>query len=236
MVNNVAVLSTAVLKKQLMDQAAEAGIDLDAFPFIHTTAVTEKEVAEELKYLAALPLTAVFTSINAVNAVAEIIETGNPAWNIYCVGKAAAGTILKRFRNSFVMAMADDAATLAGFILGDGVQEVVFFCGNKRRDTLPDLLAAGEISAYEIIVYETIETPHVAAKAYDGILFFSPSEVSSFFKVNTIGPHTVLFAIGHTTEQAIKEISGNKVIVSKGTSKQEVVMSMIDYFRESATG
>ena len=43
-----------------------------------------------------------------------------------------------------------------------------------------------ELSVDEVIVYKTIETPKVLTKQYDGILFFSPSAVKSFFSKNSI--------------------------------------------------
>ena len=230
--DNLYVLSTSPLPMPLVNKAAEAGMVIDSIPFIRIEAVTDNGIKEELEEFAGLPLTAVFTSANAVRAVAEAIQSAGPAWNIYCVGNATTNEALERFGNCFISGTANDAATLAGIIITHDVQEVVFFCGDKRMDTLPGLLLAEEISVYEVVVYKTIETPQVATKAYDGILFFSPSGVNSFFKVNTIGASTVLFAIGNTTVGAIKELSGNKVVVSEAPSKEDLVDKVMEYFHK----
>src|SRR5258706_9822828 len=44
-----------------------------------------------------------------------------------------------------------------------------------------------------------------AEKVYDGILFFSPSGVESFFNTNEVNEQTILFAIGNTTATEIKK-------------------------------
>ena len=58
---------------------------------------------------------------------------------------------------------------------------VTFFCGNQRRDTLPDKVRAAGIKVEELVVYETVELPLKVTDHYDAILFYSPSGVRSFF-------------------------------------------------------
>ena len=101
-------------------------------------------------------------------------------------------------------------------------------------DTLCESLKKGGVSVDEIIVYQTVEVPKFVEKEYDGILFFSPSGVNSFFSLNTIEPETVLFAIGGTTAKAIKEQSENKIIVSEMPSKEQLVEKSIQYFQKRA--
>ena len=101
-------------------------------------------------------------------------------------------------------------------------------------DTLPEALQRQGIKVNEVVVYETIETPRFAGERYDGILFFSPSGVNSFFGMNTIEPETILFAIGETTAKAIKEQAANTVIVSESPSKDHLLDQAIQYFRKQA--
>ena len=92
--------------------------------------------------------------------------------------------------------------------------EVIFFCGDQRRDELPGLLKKNKIEVKEIVVYKTIATPKKIEKKYDGILFFSPSAVKSFFQKNKLDKQVMLFAIGNTTADEIKKFSKNKIVVS----------------------
>jgi len=51
---------------------------------------------EKIVDLCYLPITAVFTSANAVKAVADIIINADPEWDIYCIGNATLAAV-KRF-------------------------------------------------------------------------------------------------------------------------------------------
>ncbi len=79
---------------------------------------------------------------------------------------------------------------------------------------------------HEVVVYETVETPTVAADDIDAILFFSPSAVKSFFSVNQLKSGAICFAIGATTAAAVKEYSGNKVFISEAPT-QEALLDLI---------
>ena len=84
---------------------------------------------------------------------------------------------------------------------------------------------------HEIIVYETVETPVTAIENIDGILFFSPSAVNSFFSVNQLNANTVCFAIGNTTAEAIAGFTGNKIITSEYTSQEMMLASLIKTYK-----
>ena len=82
----------------------------------------------------------------------------------------------------------------------------------------------------EIEVYQTNMIHHTVEKNYDGILFFSPSAVQSFFSTNKLNDKTILFAIGNTTASAIKKYSTNKIIVADEAGKSNLVEKAIEYF------
>lgn len=105
-----------------------------------------------------------------------------------------------------------------------------FFCGDKRRDEVPALLNQHEIEVHEIEVYRTKLIRHNINKSYDGILFFSPSAVISFFRYNTVYGKTILFAIGNTTANEIKKYSGNMIVTSEEAGKKNLVESAIIFF------
>ena len=44
-------------------------------------------------------------------------------------------------------------------IKNSSIKNVIFFCGDKRRDELPENLIKNGINVEEIIVYKTMETP-----------------------------------------------------------------------------
>ncbi|MCC8142570.1 MAG: uroporphyrinogen-III synthase [Tannerellaceae bacterium] len=68
-----------------------------------------------------------------------------------------------------------------------------FFCGQRRLNEIPERLSGAAISYKEVIVYETELTPQTLEKTYEGILFYSPSGVESFFSANHPGKATLFF-------------------------------------------
>jgi len=230
MTNKTQILSTAFLDQQFVTKAVELGVQLDVMSFIKVSAIESEELAERVVDLCYLPITAVFTSVNAVKAVSDIIMSADPKWDIYCIGNATMEAVKGQFRAAEIIGVAGNAVELAKIIIEDGEEEVVFFCGNQRLDTLPDTLRENDVEVYEMMVYETTQIPTAVEKEYDGILFFSPTGVDSFFSVNKIGADTVLFAIGNTTANAIKRHTLNKVIFSQTASKDSVVDYAIKYF------
>jgi uroporphyrinogen-III synthase len=82
----------------------------------------------------------------------------------------------------------------------------------------------------ELIVYNTIEKPQAVSKKYDGILFFSPSAVRSFFQKNKINAETILFAIGQTTARELRNYSNNTTVISEIPDTEKVIADVIKYF------
>src|SRR4029077_17349519 len=129
-----------------------------------------------------------------------------------------------------------NASELAGEIIdwgktGKDTRPVVFFCGDQRRDELPKKLQQHGFDLEEIIVYKTIETTQEINDAYNGILFFSPSAVNSFFKTNKVTAHTVFFAIGETTANTIKGYTSNKIIISNTPAKDELLKQAVEWLK-----
>ena len=229
------ILSTALLEDKLVAKAAESDIGLECIQFIEIEHSKDEAVCADVMAMCNEQLTAVFTSVNAVNAVADIIKGAMPQWSIYCVGNATKKAVLDHFVPAAIKGVANDASALAEVIIKSGEKEVAFFCGDKRMDILPELLANSKVAVKEVEVYRTKETPQKVARRYDGILFFSPSGVSSFFGANEIDKDVVLFAIGKTTAAAIKNVTGHQVIISDVPSKNELAYKAIKYFKQQAT-
>jgi uroporphyrinogen-III synthase len=234
-----------------MEEAAAKGITFHVIPFIGTSPVTQQELDSRLQELdsrlqeQATPsqtpstrrLVAIFTSVSAVDAVAKWLKTAtaNPPWEIFCTSCATLDKARDTFGSNAIAGTADSARELAEVIMqkkgpGDG-REVFFFCGDLRRDELPDLLKRNGFEVNERIVYQTILTPQPALDKYDGIVFFSPSAVESFFSINTVAPGTRMFAIGATTANAIKARCDNAVVISGRPEKATMIRQVIDYFQ-----
>ena len=223
------ILSTRPLNKQIIECAAEQNIFIDCISFIDTEPIADKELKEKIKKLSTERITAVFTSMNAVEAVKENLSS-KPEWRIFSIGQTTKELIADFFGSENIVAAANDASALADIIIEKNEKEIFFFCGDQRRDELPQKLKLDNINLEEVIVYRTLSTAQKISKDYDGILFYSPSAVESFFLVNSINENVVLFAIGHTTSDALKKLVKNKIIIAEQPGKEALVRKMLEHF------
>lgn len=231
MQNNVHILCTRPLPESLIAEAMAQGIAIDEFSFIETEPILSAEVKADIDHTAQQSNTVVFTSMNAVDAVANYLAQQQVQWRIYCMGTTTNELVKKYFGAEQLKGIANSAAELATLIASDvNINSVTFFCGDQRRDELPDILSSHHIAVKEIPVYKTIKIEHTISKTYDGILFFSPTAVESFFSSNEISPSTVLFSIGNTTGKAIKKYSNNTIITGELPGKDHLARTMMQYF------
>jgi uroporphyrinogen-III synthase len=226
--SNRHILSTRPLPKEVVDYALSQGITIEEVSFIETIPVSDEKLQKGLETFSTQNITAVFTSMNAVEALADTIKV-KVGWTVYSIGSATQKLVEEKLGVK-VKATAAYAAQLADKIIEDKPEEVYFFCGNIRRDILPQKLMEAGIKVAEIVVYQTIETPKRVLKHFDAILFYSPSAVASFFSVNAIDASTELFAIGTTTAEAIQQYGYTNVITAASPGKESLVQQAIRHF------
>ena len=229
--NKINILSTRPVDKSLLQEARAKNMVLDTLSFIETEAIQTIEIQQEVEQVSIQLATVVFTSMNAVESVTGMLDGHIPNWNIYCIGYRTKELIEEYFGETAIAGTADSAMELAELIIEeDTTDEVVFFCGDQRRQELPSKLEAHDINVIEITVYQTIPINHTIEKEYDGVVFFSPSAVDSFFKKNKLPAKTIVFAIGITTEQTIRKYCSSKIIVSRLPGKEKLVEQAMGYF------
>lgn len=171
---------------------------------------------------------AVFTSKNAVIGVFNQFSSDELQFeNVYCVGDKTAQFLEEK--NVKVTIKAHSAEELADeILLNKNIDEVYFFCGNLRRNELPEILAENNIKVNEVEVYTTNFKPEKIKNTYDGILFFSPSSVKSYLLKNT-DTQSVAFCIGNTTaSEAIDDFEN--VFVADEPTVENVIESVNQYF------
>jgi len=231
--NKIYILSTRPVGVELITEAAEKDIIIDEISFISTEEIIDASTKKKIQELSRQNITAVFTSMNAAEAVGNLIPN-ETAWKIFCIGNTTKKIVKKIFGEKNIAGTADSADQLAEKIVDDGlIKNIVFFCGDQRRDELPEKLENNGVKVEEIVVYKTIETPHLLSKHYDGILFFSPSAVQSFFTKNSINDKTRLFAIGDTTGRAAQPFTQKPVIIAEMPGKENLVNLAIKHFSTS---
>lgn len=231
--NKIHILSTRLVGEALVNEAAQNDIIIDEVSFIKIEEIVNIEIEERIAELEHQNITAVFTSRNAVNVVGKLIST-KTSWKIFCIGNATKEGVGRIFGEENIIGTAYYGGQLAEKIIeNSSIKKVVFFCGDQRRDELPGQLKNNGIGIEEIVVYKTMETSKALSKQYDGILFFSPSAVQSFFSKNSINQQTSIFVIGTTTANAVKIFTQQPVIIAETPGKENLVNLAIKHFSKS---
>lgn len=205
------VLSTKKLSEKQKNKLENAGFLIVEKNFISTKNIVFQfeETHQNL----------IFTSKKAVKSILHIKEQ-LVANKVFCVGERTKKYLEK---NGFhVVEYKNYAEDLAHKIITDfPTESFTFFCGNLRRNTLPEMLLANKITFNEIQVYTTQLKSHKITDKIDVILFFSPSGITSYLEKNTITNQKCI-CIGKTTANALQNKTQNVLISSKPTIKRVV--------------
>lgn len=215
--------------------AADAGFQIEMKEFIRVEALSSPMLSSAIRRMLAQPeKVAIFTSKNAVRFFAEkylTVPVKEDGWRIYCLENATRKAVEQYFPAACICGTAPYGADLADLILQkEPGNEMYFFCGDRRRDELPEKLRAHKKDLYELILYETVLSPQKVSEAWDGIIFFSPSAVHSFFTSNMLPPQTTCFAIGHATAAALAAHTDHKVVQSEGLTTEKMIQTIIHYY------
>jgi len=171
----------------------------------------------------------IFTSQNAVQSILQHPKCEDlKSKDVFSIGMKTKDLLTENGFN--VVAYTGYAADLAEIIsLIYSEESFTFFSGNLRRDVLPNTLKENGITFNEIEVYETKITSKKITKKLDGILFFSPSGVESYFKMNTIKDETC-FCIGETTAEALENKKVKTIVIADKPSVENVIEEVVEYY------
>lgn len=220
MQQNINILSTKKLSQTQRELFSNTNINLIESSFIQTQSIdfTIQKIHENL----------IFSSQNAVQSILKSSYVEQlKSHKVFCVGIKTKNLLEE---NGFeVIAYTDYASDLAEIItLVYSDESYTFFCGNLRRDTLPDAFSEFGIQFEEIKVYETTLTSNKISTPIDGILFFSPSGIESFLQQNSI-KNEICFCIGETTAEALENTTQN-IVLAEQPIVEDVITECINYY------
>ena len=193
----IRLLSTKLLLPQEVEAFAALGFQVESLPLIRVQLSETIEAFPQADF-------AIFTSGNALEALQRHPAAKALApHRAFCVGAKTR----ERLESAGweVIASFGYAQQLANYLVEQYAgYSFVFFCGERRMDTLPEQLKTHGIPCHECLTYTTELTPQKLHKPYDGLLFFSPSAVKSFLKENRFVGEKII-CIGSTTQGAIPQ-------------------------------
>lgn len=140
---------------------------------------------------------------------------------IYCVGEKTKRELRKYGFGAFKVLK--NAEALSEFIINHCPQEeFVHFCGNLALDIVNSNLPLQNIKYQKVTVYRTEELNPLITEKYHAIVFFSPSGVRSFAKLNSL-EGMKLFSIGETTSNELRKYIQEKVITSESNNLASIL-------------
>lgn len=227
------ILSTRSLSPDWLEEAERQGFLLKAIPFIHIKPILSNEIDAQIAE--ALPSIA-FTSANAVrffgNRLAEISHKPEIK-QIFCLQGETMREVM-RLNLDVALLAARNAGELAELIISQkNLEGVSFFCGNRRRNDLPEVLTRHNLQLHEVQLYQTQIYPRPVDFVYDAVLFFSPSAAEAFFQTNILRSAVPCICIGETTAAAVRGFTANPVLVAEKHETRAVLDKAMQYLRES---
>lgn len=162
-----------------------------------------------------------FTSQHAVHACFPDGLPGERMLNCCCVGAKTAA--LLQDLGHRVLEVRESAKLLADEIIKKySGRSFIFYCGDRRLETLPRRLRAAGIPLEERVVYHTSLNIRSFDHKFEAVLFFSPSGVESFTAANDLS-QSVAVCIGPTTAREAHKHTGQ--IITAAFPSVEAVLT-----------
>lgn len=210
------VLSTRRLtapQKELLLNAGLSFVDYDAIKITALDFQLPKEIRN-----------AIFSSSNAVDIVFKNNPERASITRVFAVGEKTSQKLKDLGQN--VVKTVNYSSELVDFLnFSYKNEQFHFFCGMSRRDEIPDGLNSSKNELFEVKTYKTELKPVKIDRKFDGIMFFSPSGVSSFTALNTIGNSAVI-CIGDTTASEAKKHTQN-IYIANSTTVESVIAKTV---------
>lgn len=172
----------------------------------------------------------IFTSQNAVRFFLKK-HKNNPliiSKKYFCVGEKTKTLLVENGQK--VIKMTQESVELAHFLVKNHKNEpFTFFCGRRRMPHLERQCHQHKIPLHIVELYETLESPKKIKTTVDGILFYSPSAVTSFFLENEWPQHAYGFCLGASTAAQLKEYT-NQYYVAQQPNETALLLTLKKHF------
>lgn len=220
------IACTRYIEKGNKSIALSRGIHLVDYPLVKTTYLNYPNLVSVLQKQSR---NLVFTSKHALLALEKIagLDLIPEDYVVYCInGRTQDYAEKLGFK---VRGTATNSKQLAACIQEDKVKDVLHLTSNSRLADLQDVLVSQNIKYTAIEVYHK-EKQEYTWDNYDGIAFFSPSQIDAFLVCNTLQKEKPVFCIGHTTGDYGIYKGFKRVLVSDRPSEEDIVKKIMNYY------
>lgn len=171
----------------------------------------------------------IFTSSNAIEAI-------SPLLNILKNKKAfVLSEKTKKTAQKYgfeILESAPNGLELSKKILSRNEKSVFHPTTPNHRKEIVQFLRLNNINYRSIFVYDQIPQK-INFKPWDGILFFSPSQVDNFMNQHFLDPQLPVFSIGPTTTAHLHKKQHQNIQMATSPSVKSVLESLIKYFKRN---
>jgi uroporphyrinogen-III synthase len=210
------IACTRHIEKGNKSIALSRGVQLVDYPLVKTTYLSHPSLVSILQKQSR---NLVFTSKHALLALEQIagLDLVPKDHVVYCISGRT-----------------QDYAEKLGFKIGaciqkDRVKDVLHLTSNIRLTDLQDVSVSQNIKYTAIEVYRK-EKQEYTWDNYDGIAFFSPSQIDAFLVCNTLQKEKPVFCIGHTTADYGIYKGFKRVLVSERPTEEDIVKKIMNYY------
>lgn len=230
----IRILSTRHLSSDVLLKAQLLHWDIEVCNFVNTNGILSREAMHAFVAMmenSADPIMLIFTSTNGVKWLKKGLENINyhlpHGMTALVVGNKTATRVAEQLK-AIPYLIAPNGTNLLKLIQEHIPTQtrLIYVCSTARLDTLPDSLKEAGYILKEVPVYETVEVPLQIHGHYDFIMFFSPSAVDAFFRINTWNKGTLGVCIGNTTADALKRKGVNIILVADMPDEMEMLATM----------
>ena len=222
--NIIEIICTRPLSPEISAKTEESGISIESIDFLN---IKPKPSSDFQCTLLSNEYPLVFTSTHAVHAVTHLIQKLKSSLVFAIEGKTSKSAENIGFK---IIATAANGEKLAEEIINHRTKAVLHCTTNRRRVELENGLVSSGVAYYALEVYEKELVPHKIDR-YDGIMFYSPTQVDAFLMENTIGSNVPVFCIGNTTAEHLVNLKHKNLIVAEGASTEQLVQAVLKFFK-----
>lgn len=224
----IQIISARTLSADIKKAALTDGISINDFDFL----IFGYEISKyNIDIIEQNTTPFVFTSKHAINSIANLLQNNTiQLKNKTCFAISGTTSALATQNGFEVLDEAVDSFTLAKKISAT-IESKILHCTTKiRLDDLSNTLRFHNILVNEIEVYQKKMNSIILNEPYDGIMFFSPSQVDSFLQHNKLLNNIPAFCIGNTTAKYLQNKNHNNCITATKPSIESMLEAINNYF------
>lgn len=227
------IVSTRILSKRVLEKAKLYGIKIMDKDFISIDFDIPEKNSSFLSFLNDRIL--VFTSINGIKGFIDLLNSHNisissKSYPCYCIDGRTSNFAFENNLN--VIQTASTSMELAKKIVQENKHsKLLYFTCKMRTFLFEKCLKSYQIDIKIEIVYKKTLTPSFVNN-FNGVMFFSASQVVSFYKSNLLDKKVPAFCIGPTTAKRLKKMGHENISIASKAKEDDLINCVIEYFQK----